>query len=235
MLVRYYTALKGAFMNVITAKHLPTRKTTIAALGVASMLGALATTQGVRAQSYQGMTVPAVPEIAQTFSGQLSNVRAPHYDGPVKWADCERPILGGMVVGSFFGLFGGTYAVGVVLSNRYRRLSLGGALGLVAVGGLLGGIVGRNLGDSNTRVVTFSTHVQDIASASAPHYEKHGKSSSGPHYGQVVAIPESPILFSVNPIGAPFIPGQNITAKVFIDKGTHQIVSWTATAGIRGK
>jgi hypothetical protein len=222
-------------MNVETAKYPPMKKTTIAALGVASMLGALATTQGVRAQSYQGMALPAAPGIAQSFSGQLSNVRAPHYDGPVKWADYDGSILAGLLLGSLFGLFGGAVVAEVVDKSTYRGLSAGGALGLIAAGGILGGSVGKNLGDSNTRVVTFSTHVQDIVSASAPHYERHGKSSSGPHYGQVVAIPESPILFSVNPVGAPFIPGQNITAKVFVDKDTRQIVSWTAEAGIRGQ
>jgi hypothetical protein len=169
----------------------------------------------------------------QAPSGALKSVKLPVLDGPVSWGfagSATSILLAGGILGGLGGAVVG-FAVGTSMEERGRNGSAGflttAALGVaLGAGGLYTG------SNPPSAVVEFDTKIVEVVDGSPAHYEKSGKTTTGPFFGQVVMIPELPIPLAVNVKGNPFISGQNIHARVALDHEGH-IIGWRATPGLR--
>ena len=202
-------------------------------LGAAAAIGLAAlTTTPALAQVDSGLNTSS--NVTQ-FSGPLSNVQAPTYDGPVMWGSQRSMgmvgwgvLTGGMgLLGAFLG--GGLTDEFSSGGNKDRKIVAGMLVGAIALA-TPGVLIGQS--QSEISVHKFQTTVQSVPDSQPPHKERHGKSTYGPYFSQVISIPESTLLFATNAQNAPFIPGQKITATVFVG-ADNKIISWVAAPGLR--
>ncbi len=165
-------------------------------------------------------------------SGALHGAKLPVLDGPVKWGyPDERLVV--IALGAMGALAGAAAGFGVALRMEDRGLDgFKGFVSSMFLGTALGVGAGVGLTEPPLVVVEFDTTVAEVIDGSPSHYERSGKSDIGPLFGQVVMIPELPIPLAVDVKDAPFLPGQNIKARVALDAEGH-IVGWQASAGLR--
>lgn len=166
-------------------------------------------------------------------SGALEGVMLPILDGPVPWGfdpTSTKIILvggiGGGLIGAALGL-----AVGTSM-NQAGKNGVAGFLTSAALGMTLGAGGLSAITDSPSVIVEFDTKIVEVIDGSPAHYERAGKTTTGPFFGQVVMIPELPIPLAINVKDNPFISGQNIHARVALDQEGH-IMGWHAVPGLR--
>lgn len=205
------------------------KRLAIPALAISTALGAGA----VAAHADQiDLGASQITARSENFSGDLKEIKAPEYDGPVKWGPTYDSSSDGRVC-SFLGLgalglFAGG-AVGGLICSRDRSFGIGALAGaLIGAGGSLAIPFPETI-----KVVEFKTSVSEVVQAEPSHYEQHGKVTSGPYFSQVVAIPESEILLAANQHSTPLIPGQQINAKFFVNLSNNRVVSWVAEPALR--
>jgi hypothetical protein len=163
--------------------------------------------------------------------GPLSVYQPPAYDGPIKWnPNFKIQQYGAVAAGALAGFLLAASVAKVLEADKSGKE---GAI-LVAIAGatLLGGGATYMLDGGSISEVQFSTTVQNIVQADGSHYEKHGKSTQGPFYSQVVSIEESDILLAANNFRAPLIPGEKINATFYVN-GDNQILAWGAAPAAR--